>query len=90
MGDVAYRTFKEPEPGRTVEIVVHVEETLGDERRKNLVDALEGASGIRAAEFCPLRFHLMLVQYNRDVLSSQDVLSKVNAENIHAKLIGPV
>jgi len=90
MGDVAYSTFQEPEPDKTVEIVVHVEETLGDERRKGLVDALEGVSGIKAAEFCPLRYHLMLVQYNRDLMTSQDVLGKVSAQNIHAKLIGPV
>jgi hypothetical protein len=32
----------------------------------------------------------MLVRYNRDLMSSQDVLGKVKAENVHAKLIGPV
>jgi hypothetical protein len=32
----------------------------------------------------------MLVQYNRDTMTSQDVLGMVMAENVHAKLIGPV
>ena len=31
----------ETEPANTVEIVVHISETLGDERRKDLVTALE-------------------------------------------------
>ena len=80
----------QPDPDHIVEIVVHIEETLGEERRKDLVTALEANGDIRAAEFCPLRYHLMLVQYNRDTLSSQEVLGKVMAENVHAKLIGPV
>ena len=88
MGDVAYNLY--PEADKTVEIVVHVEETLGDERRRDLVTALESAGGISSAEFCPLRYHLMLVRYDRELMTSQDVLGKVNAENIHAKLIGPV
>lgn len=88
MGDVAYDLY--PELDKTVEIVVHVEETLGEERRKDLVTALESTGGIRSAEFCPLRYHLMLVRYDREAMTSQDVLGKVNAESIHAKLIGPV
>lgn len=90
MGDVAYSIDQQNEPDKTVEIIVHVEETLGDERRTDLVSALESTGGIQSAEFCPLRYHLMLVRYNRDLMSSQDVLGKVKAENVHAKLIGPV
>lgn len=88
MGEVAYDIH--PEVERHVEIVLHVDETLGDERRSDLVKALEGTQGIRSAEFCPLRYHLMLVQYNRERISSQDVLTKVSAQSIHAELIGPV
>ena len=80
----------EPDPDHIVEIVVHIEETLGEKRRKDLVTALEANGHIRAAEFCPLRYHLMLVQYNRDTTTSQEVLGKVMAENVHAKLIGPI
>lgn len=80
----------EAEPDHTVEIVVHITETLGQERRQDLVTALEANSGITAAEFCPLRFHLMLVRYDRDVYSSQDVLDRVKSQNVDARLIGPV
>jgi len=58
-----------------VEIVVHVDETLGEDRRAELVGALENIDGILAAEFCPLRYHLMLLRYDRDTLSSQEVLA---------------
>ena len=80
----------ESEPDHTVEIVVHITEYLGEQRRGGLVAALEDNSGITTAEFCPLRFHLMLVRYDRDLYSSQDVLNRVKSQNVDARLIGPV
>ena len=88
MGNVAYNIVNNPE--HTAEIVLHIDEQLGEPRRSDLVDALEGIDGIKSAEFCPPRYHLMLVNYNRDTVSSQDVLSSVKAQNINAQLIGPV
>ena len=80
----------ENEPDTTVEIVVHITETLGEQRRGDLVAALEDNGGISTAEFCPLRYHLMLLRYDRDLYSSQDVLNRVKAQNVNARLIGPV
>ena len=80
----------ESEPDHTVEIVVHITETLGEQRRGDLVSALEDTDGITTAEFCPLRYHLMLVRYDRDLHSSQDVLNRVTSQNVNARLIGPV
>ena len=77
-------------PDRTVEIVVHITENLGEHQREDLVSALEENSGITTAEFCPLRYHLMLVRYDRDMYSSQDVLDRVKSQNVDARLIGPV
>ena len=88
MGDVAYSIH--PSPEHTAEIVIHINEQLEETRRSGLVDALVGIDGIQTAEFCPLRYHLMLVNYNRDTVSSQDVLKGVKEQNIHAQLIGPV
>ena len=73
-----------------VEIVVHVSENLEDQQRKNLVAALEQEDGIVSAEFCPLRYHLMLVRYERNRYSSQDVLRAVGTQKIQARLIGPI
>ena len=80
----------ESEPEHTIEIVVHITETLGEQRRGDLVAALEDNDGITTAEFCPLRYHLMLVRYDRDLYSSQDVLDRVTSQNVDARLIGPV
>jgi hypothetical protein len=80
----------ETQPEHTVEIVVHITETLGEKQREELVTALEENGGITTAEFCPLRYHLMLVRYDRNTYSSQDVLNRVQSNNINARLIGPV
>ena len=80
----------ENEPDHTVEIVVHITETLGEQRREDLIAALEDNGGITTAEFCPLRYHLMLVRYDRDLYSSQKVLDRVISQNVKARLIGPV
>ena len=80
----------ENEPDHTVEIVVHITETLGVQRRQDLITALEDSGGITTAEFCPLRYHLMLVRYDRDLYSSHDVLDRVKSQNVDARLIGPV
>ena len=74
----------------TVEIVVHVTEGLNEDQRDNLASALKNTQGITGAEFCPLRYHLMLVRYDTDVFSSQDVLRSVSEQDVHAQLIGPV
>ena len=88
MGEVAYSLQNEPE--HNVEIVVHVDETLDEGQRRELVSSLEDSEGIYRAEFCPLRFHLMLVQYDRNRMASQDVLGRVISQSIHAELVGPV
>ena len=88
MGQVLHSI--ESEPDHTVEIIVHITETLGEQRRGDLVAALEDSGGITTVEFCPLRYHLMLVRYDRDLYSSQDVLEHVTSQNVSARLIGPV
>jgi len=80
----------ETEPEHTIEIVVHITENLDERQRGNLVASLGNNDGIVAAEFCTLRNHLMLVRYDRDSYSSQDVLARVNSHNVSARLIGPV
>jgi len=78
------------EAKNTVEIVAHVSENLEERQRSNLVVALENKDGIVSAEFCPLRYHLMLVRYDKDQYSSQDVLSAVSGQKLEARLIGPI
>ena len=88
MGEVAYDL--QQQAAHNMEILIHVDETLEEHGRKDLVNALEATDGIYSAEFCPLRYHLMLVQYDRENLRSQDVLTRVKEQDVNAQLIGPV
>jgi hypothetical protein len=88
MGQALHSIRSEPE--HTVEIVIHVSETLEEGQRSDLISALKQQEGITSAEFCPLRYHLMLVRYDRERYSSQDVLGRVRSQKLHARLIGPV
>lgn len=88
MGETAFGI--QQKPAHNVEIVVHVDEALGTYRRADLVHSLQGLDGISSAEFCPLRYHLMLINYDKNILNSQEVLTGLVAQNIHAKLVGPV
>lgn len=74
----------------SVEIVVHVKEDLGETQQQQVQSALEKIDGIIGAEFCPLRNHLVLARYNKDIFSSQDVLKSFRTLNLDARLIGPI
>lgn len=73
-----------------VEIVVHIDEELDPEQRENLAATLENSEGIDTCVFCEHRFHLMLVNYDRSRISSQDVLARIRKLKLNAKLIGPI
>ena len=90
MDQIAHQITQLDVARNTVEVVVHISEHLDDKQRNNLVVALKNRNGIVSAEFCHLRDHLMLVRYDRDHYSSQDVLNSFGAQKINARLIGPI
>jgi hypothetical protein len=67
-----------------------VSKDLGEEQRNLVVSELEKANGMMGAEFCLMRNHLVLAKYDRNMVSSQDVLKSFNSLNLDAKLIGPI
>ena len=73
-----------------VEIVVYISKNLGDKERRLVVSELENTEGIIGAEFSLMRHHLVLAKYDRDLMSSQDVLKSFNSLDLNAKLVGPI
>jgi len=73
-----------------VEVVVYIKKDLGEEQQNLVISALEQTNGVMGAEFCVLRNHLVIAKYDKDIVSSQDVLKSFNSLNLDAKLIGPI
>jgi hypothetical protein len=75
----------------SIEIVIHINETLDGATRKLLQAAiLEKDNGMLSAEFTPLRYHLLVVQYDRKKLNSRGALAIVMAQSLAAQLVGPI
>ena len=87
MDQVAQNKPMQYEITNTIEVVVHVSENLEYRQRNNLVVSLEKEDGIVSAEFCHFRYHLMLVKYDGNMCSSQDVLARVRSQNVNARLM---
>ena len=73
-----------------MEVVIHINETLDEVQRQRVRGALADVDGITESEFCPSRFHLMLVAYDPDHTSSRAILDQVQRQGLHAQLIGPI
>lgn len=73
-----------------VDLVVHVDNMLGNQRRMDIESALESSQGVRWAHFTDGRPHLMVVEYDPDTTSSYEILQQVNRQSVHAELIGPI
>ena len=71
-----------------VEVVVHVDESLSDDRRASMVKSLIERDGVESARFTPGRDHLMVIDYDSNKLHTSDVLGFVKNENVGAELIG--
>jgi cell division protein FtsX len=75
---------------QSVEIVLHVDDDLGEEQRNNLASSLRSNDGVYNATFTPNRDHLMLVEYNRIKYKAIDILQKLTSNSVRAELIGPI
>lgn len=73
-----------------VEILVHVDDLLGKDQQSELIDNLKRHKGVEDAHFTTGHAHLLIVDYDRDQMSTHDVLENVRKENLRAELVGPM
>ena len=71
-----------------VEIIVHVDDTLGSGRRDDLLRGLGEHQGVGEARFSVDHPHLVLVDYDPEQIHATDVLLYVRREHVNAELIG--
>jgi hypothetical protein len=75
---------------KAVELIIHINESLDEKRRKGLVENVSQDSGIFSVEFTPLRHHLVRVRYDRQEVQSLHILNKIKGQNVNAQLVGPI
>ncbi|NIP72170.1 MAG: ATP-binding protein [Gammaproteobacteria bacterium] len=73
---------------KMVDVTLHLGEDTVHEQREDLRDRLLQARGIMAADYHDEKPHLMVVEYNPDVISSGEILAIAKQGGLHAELIG--
>ena len=73
-----------------VEVAVSIKNHHGEDQQDLVVSSLKQTNGTMAAEFSGIRKHPVLAKYDKEFMSSKDVLRSFNTLNQKAKRIGPI
>ena len=84
------RNVMTTELSHRIGLVLHIDDTLGQARREDIEQAVGAENGVEPAHFTERRPHLMLIEYDPDLTSSTNILSRLSHQSVHAQLIGPV
>jgi hypothetical protein len=70
------------------DMVMHVDNYLGEQTRRNIEKAITSTKGVINAHFNERRPHLMLVSYDKERTSSFEVLARMTKQQLRAERIG--
>jgi hypothetical protein len=73
---------------RRSNLVFHVDNRLGKERRNEIQAALIEQQGVTDARFNEQHVHLLLVEYDPDVTSSFDLMDRVTRQSVNVQRVG--
>lgn len=73
---------------KMVDVMLHIDEKITHNERELLRDAVLARDGVMAAAYHDEKPHLLVVEYDPDILSSQAILEIVKEIGVHAELIG--
>ena len=71
-----------------VDVTIHVDETLNHERRTQIADIVRAHKGVATVCYHDEKPHLMIVEYDPDTVTSQELLQTVLDQSVHGELIG--
>ena len=69
-------------------VMIHVDETLDDDRLNEISRVVGQHDGVYSACFSDKARHLMAIDYDPDKMKSSDVLQWVQSQGVHAELFG--
>ena len=70
------------------DVMIHVDETLDREALERLEAVVRENTCVTSADVPADRQHMMLVTYNAECVSAQEILGLVTAQGVHAELVG--
>jgi hypothetical protein len=73
---------------RVTDMVMHIDNKLGESSRRSVEKALTSARGVIQATFNDRRPHLMLVSYDTDSTSSFEILAQVAGQQLGVERCG--
>ena len=73
---------------KMADVTIHIDEETSSDDMETLRDNLLKKNGVLAADYNNKTPHLMVVEYNPDVVNSAELLSVVGKLNFHGELIG--
>lgn len=68
-------------------LVMHIDNDLDLQRRRELENTIERQTGVSSAHFNERRPHLMVIDYDSDLVSSSEILHRINSNNLQAARI---
>jgi hypothetical protein len=71
-----------------VDVTLHLDEETSHEDREKLRDALLNMNGVMAASYHDEKPHLVIIEYNPDIIKSDEFVKAAKANGLHAELIG--
>ncbi|VAW76920.1 hypothetical protein MNBD_GAMMA13-635 [hydrothermal vent metagenome] len=71
-------------------LVLHIDETLEASQREDIEQVINAEKGIGSARFTERRPHLMVVEYDPELISSTRVLASIHHQSVCAQLVGPI
>ena len=70
------------------DMVMHVDNRLGADTRRNVEEAIARHRGVIHAHFNETRPHLMLVSYDKERTSSFEILAEMTDQQLCAERVG--
>lgn len=69
-------------------LVMHIDNDLDVARRRELEDTIRLTQGVSSAQFNERRPHLMVVEYDPQLISYHQIMREVACRNLHAERVG--
>ena len=70
------------------DVTLHIDESISHEEREKFRDVLLKMDGVMAADSNDKTPHLMLIEYNPDIIEAVEFVHSAKRRGMHAELVG--